>query len=287
MRILLAIALAGCGGARDAREAGDDWYDNGEQTGVVEPVAFTDEPYDFAEGEGVLGLKEAVFPVDSGVGADTLVFGSSDASAAASGCDIETNRELPYVIEGIVTVHPRFYFKSSGCSWDSDEKFYGSFFIQDATGGQFVLGDSKVARFDMGDRVRIEVRGVKTSFDLDMVYSYDLLEIVERGEPIYYDEIDRPFDCPRDEPMDWDACDTGQVKRVTGTVVQARDTFGEFIIENDDGVQWRIGLDVELNRRDVDYPVGTRITATGPVLYSFSAYSLVVMRKGQITVHED
>ncbi len=35
--------------------------------------------------------------------------------------------------------------RSHGCD-DGDEKFYGAFFIQDRTGGLFVLGDSKVAQ---------------------------------------------------------------------------------------------------------------------------------------------
>ena len=215
------------------------------------------------------------------------MFGADDSSAEAGGCALETNRELPYIVEGIATAHPRFYFKSSGCEWDSDEKYYGSFFIQDETGGQMVLGDTKVAKFDMGDRVRILVRGVKTSFELDMVYSYDLIDIVERAQPIFYEEIDREFRCDLAEPIDWDECDTGRVKRVTGTVVTDKDTFGEFAIESDDGIRWSIGLDVELNRRGINYPIGTRITATGPVLYSFSAYSLVVMRKGQIQVLDE
>lgn len=288
---LVFIGLTGmtaCVGAREAAENPQDWFDNGSQVAVDEFVEFTDVNYDIAEGDGIRGLKDAVFPVTAGsVGRDTLVFGTDDGSAEADGCAIQTNRELPYIIEGIATAHPRFYFKSSGCEWDSEEKYFGSFFIQDETGGQMVLGDTKVAKFDMGDRVRILVRGVKTSFDLDMVYSYDLLDIVEREQPIYYEEVDRAFGCDLEEPVDWDECDIGRVKRVTGTVVTDKDTFGEFAIEGDDGTRWSIGLDVELNRRGLDYPIGTRITATGPVLFSFSAYSLVVMRKGQIQVHDE
>ncbi len=281
-------ALTACVGTRDGVENPDGWFDDGSQIGVEEFVAFTDVNYDIAEGDGIRGLKDAVFPVAAGgAGRDTLVFGADDSSAEAGGCALETNRELPYIVEGIATAHPRFYFKSSGCEWDSDEKYYGSFFIQDETGGQMVLGDTKVAKFDMGDRVRILVRGVKTSFELDMVYSYDLIDIVERAQPIFYEEIDREFRCDLAEPIDWDECDTGRVKRVTGTVVTDKDTFGEFAIESDDGIRWSIGLDVELNRRGINYPIGTRITATGPVLYSFSAYSLVVMRKGQIQVLDE
>ena len=53
---------------------------------------------------------------------------------------------LPFEIEGVVTAHPRYYFKTSGCDWDSDEKYYGSFFIQDATGAKISIEDSGLVR---------------------------------------------------------------------------------------------------------------------------------------------
>jgi hypothetical protein len=74
--------------------------------------------------------------------------------------------------------------------------------------------------------------------------------------------------------------------RVTGTVVREKDTFGDLLIESDEGVQWHLGLDVELNRRGVDFPLGTRLTATGPILYSYNTYTLVIMRVGQVDVHD-
>ena len=96
--------------------------------------------------------------------------------------------DLPFEVEGIVTLHPRWYFKTHGCD-DGDEKFYGSFFIQDGTSGIFVLGDSKVAHFDMGARVKMKVRGVRTIYDLNVVYAHDITEVVDYGPvPVYYDE---------------------------------------------------------------------------------------------------
>jgi hypothetical protein len=285
--VIAALSLGACADPREGVEDPDDWFDPGSELDVEEFVAFTDEPYDFPSdpNDGIGALKSAVFPVPRTTGSDTLRFGPDDAAISTRGCRVESVNALPFDIEGVVTVHPRYYFKSSGCDWDSEEKFYGSFFIQDETGGVMVLGDTKVAHFDIGDRVRLRARGAKTGFDLDQIYTYDLLEIVERDVPIFYEETEEPFQCDRTAPIDWDACDVGRVKRVTGTVVVAMDTFGDFQIEGDNGAIWHVGLDSELNRRGVDYPVGTRITVTGPILYSFSTYTLVVMKKGQVEVH--
>lgn len=260
---------------------GDGWYDEGEALDVIEPVAFTDQNYDFPNdaSDGIGALLTGVFPVAStGSGADTVAWGSADESDATPGCRTVVDTDLPFTIEGVATAHPRFYFKTSGCDWDSDEKYYGSYFLQDRTGGVFILGDSKVAHFDMGDRIRVTVRAAKTSFDVNMVYSSDFEEIIERDVPIFYETRDTAFAFPADQGA------IGRVFRVEGEVVLPKDTFGEFWIENDDGAQFAIGLDVELNRRGIDYPVGTRIEATGPLLYSFSTFTIVIMRQGQITV---
>ncbi len=270
--LTLPVVLTACPSQREA-SGEDGWYDPGTQAGVEEPVAFTATPYDFpaSPSEGLGAFREAIVPVTSGVGGDTIAFGADDQFPAENDCRSTVDSDLPWEVEGVVTAHPRFYFKTSGCSWDSDEKFYGSFFLEDSTGGVFI----KVAHFDMGDRVRLDLRGAKTSFDLDMVYTYDLLEVVERDVPIYYQERTTPFSAEALE-------DIGRVWRVEGTVTTPKDTFGEFKIETDEGVTSSIGLDVELNR--VSFPVGTRLHATGPLLFSYDVFSIVIMKRGQITV---
>ena len=46
--------------------------------------------------------------------------------------------------------------------------------------------------------------------------------------------------------------------------------------------EYKLSLDQELSRRGIEFPVGTRIRATGPVLFSFDEYTIIVMRVGQI-----
>ena len=135
----------------------------------------------------------------------------------------------------------------------------------------------------MGARVRINVRSIRRNFGLNMVYAHDVLEVDPEPEPIYVEDVTGKLG---------DA-DIAKVKRVTGVVVDEPDTFGLFHIARDGdstctatslsnciGVQ----LDSELNKRGVQYPVGTHLSAAGPVLYSFSAYSIIVLRVGQIEV---
>lgn len=275
MRAIAMLLAIGCAGP-SGPEAWGDWYEEGTPYDVLEPVAFTDTPYAFPEvGPGIADLP---IPADF-----ETAFAPEDAPPR--GCaDWVTDPGLPMEFEGLVTIHPRFYFKAPGClpprdddpDADSDEKFYGSYFIEDATGGVFVLGDSKVAHFDMGDRVRIRVRAVRNRFDLVAVAVHDIVEVIRGPEPIHYEETVEAFGSD----------DVARVKRVTGTVVTDPDTFGEFLVEGDDGTRWAVSLDVELNRRGIRYPMGTRLQATGPIMYSFSAYSMVIMRVGQISVLE-
>lgn len=284
MRWLPLLILVACSEPLRG-ENSDEWYDDGVGQDVEEPVLFTDVPYDFpvAAGDGIGFLNSDLFPVPAGSsGSDRVAWGSVDVTGRTSGCQRLTVTELPMVIEAIATIHPRYYFKSSGCDWDSDEKYYGSFFVQDRTGGVFVLGDTKVAHFVQGDRIRIRARAAKTSFGLNMIYAWDELEVIEHDVPIYYQHPTDTFEAMKAAGTD----PIGRVYRVTGEVVVPADTFGEFVIEDDLGRRYSVALDVELNRRGVDYPLGSRITVTGPVLYSFSAYSIIVMRVGQVTVED-
>ena len=263
----LIVALWGCTTPRGPEDP-TSWFDAGVPQDVLETVSFTDEPYGFpTSGDGIAALYDDVFPTAEGV----ITFAEGDEFPSESDCADDTDGDLPMRIDGIVTIIPRYYFKTSGC--DGDEKYYGSFFIEDDTGGAFVLGDSKVSHFEVGDRVQLDVRGAKTSYDLDMVYSWDLVDLQRDASPIHYDNAFGP--------LDFD--DLYEVRRVTGTVSSAKDTFGLFELESDDGTTYPVQLDIELNRRGFDYPIGERIQVTGPVLYSYSAFSIVVMSAGQVS----
>ena len=275
MRSLLPLLIltTACGDIR-SRENSDNWFDDGSGYDVTEHVDFTDVPYD-PPAAGLSGIGDIPMPENI-----LETWYSADDAPPANCDDWVTNPAMPMEVEGIITILPRFYYKTQGCvapgdqDTDSDEKYYGSYFIEDATGGVFVLGDSKVAHFDMGDRVRLRVRGVRNIFELQGVSAHDVLQVERGPEPIFYEMA----------PEALDADDVGLVKRVEGEVVIAADTFGEFQIESDDGVRYTIGLDVELNRRGIGYELGTRIQVTGPIMFAYETYKVVVMRVGQVEV---
>lgn len=253
-----------------------DWYQPAEGYDVQETIEFTDTPYGFPSAAED-SIADLPLPPEF-----TTWFAEDDPPPAGCG-DWETDPGLPSTIHGMVTAHPRIYIKVSGCvpednfDADSDEKYYGSFFVQDSTGGVFVLGDSKVAHFTMGDRVTLDIRAVKNNFGLKMVAAHDVTEIQRGPEPIYY----------QTQTGDLGDEHVGKVVRVQGTVATGPDTFGEFQLHGDQGEIWSVGLDVELNRRGVQFPVGQRLQITAPVMYSYSTYTLVVMRLGQVTVLAD
>jgi hypothetical protein len=256
------LLLAACAPIHSVPDDPAPWFDPGATLDVAEALAFTDVPYDFT---GPTGIADLPIPEPFAV-----VFEPGPLPTCP---DWSTSSELPREIEGIVTIYPRLYYKTDGCDGD-EEKYYGSFFVQDASGGIFVLGDSKVAHFDAGDRVHLTVRGLANRFDLPLISVHDVTAIDRGPEPIYYEIPNGPLDLP----------DVGLVRRVSGEVVTEKDTFGAFQVESDDGTRYDVSLDVELNRRGVDFPVGTRLTVTGPVLYSFSVFAIVIMQIGQVEV---
>lgn len=265
---LLLTLLPACGNL-GWREDPDAWFDEGTQYDVTEPVEFTDQNYAFPARveDGIATLQDAVFPIDFW----TAAYAEGDQYPEGNDCESYVDPALPFEVVGVVTILPDFYFKTTGCGYD-DEKYYGSYFIQDGTGGLFVLGDSKVAHFDMGDKIRMMVRGAKTSYELNMVAAHDVIEVVERDVPIYYEMADGPLSLE----------DIGLVKRVSGTVMSTPDTFGEFTVLAEDGTEHSVALDSELSRRDVEIEEGMRIQATGPVMFSYDVFSIVIMRIGQL-----
>lgn len=267
--LLLILACATERGPEDP----SGWFSEGSEYAVEEPVAFTSDEYGLDGGIG--GLSAAVLPVDG----DDIVYAPDEELPAGSDCPMtlaSTPGVEEWTVTGVVTLHPRFYFKTSGCSYDSDEKYYGSYFIEDDTGGFFVLGDSKVAHFDVGNTVELKVRGLRTTFDQDMVYAHDVVSVDRSVRAVSYVEPDGPI--TREH--------IARVVRVEGVVTSEKDTFGEFTVEADDGVTHTVSLDVELNRRGLEVPVGSRVRATGPVLLSYGSLTIIIMRVGQLEIIE-
>lgn len=283
MRALPLILLVAC----EARTPEDfsEWFHLGDPLDVEEHIDFTSEPYDFPEDRrnGIERIERTAFNFESGFGTHLA---PENFTPAVSECDNWAPLDsLPRVIEGIVTAHPRMYFKTHGCTRD-DEKYYGSYFIEDRTGGLFVLGDSKVAHFDIGAKVRLRVRGTRTSFGVSMIYLHDVVAIDHGPFPVSYVAVERPFD----------ERDVGKVRRVTGTISAEPDTFGTAFLQPDgyDAICAPplaedcalISLDMELNRRGISFTAGERVTVTGPILFSYDEYSLVLTRVGQIERHD-
>lgn len=267
------LALSACPAPRDPEDPAE-WYDPGTAQDVEESIAYTDEPYGLS---GIGDFTADIFPVEP----YTVAYAPGDGFPDGGDCPSVEEPALPWEIEGIVTLHPRLYMKTVGCGYndengDSEEKYYGNFFIEDDSGGAFVLGDSKVAHFDVGNRVKLRVRGARTNFDLDMVYSWDVVEVDHTVRAVHYE--------PAIGPLDYG--DLARVRRVTGTVLTNKDTFGLFTIEADDGTAYAVQLDSEINRRGLAFDIGERIQVTGPVLYSYSVFSVIVMETGQIVALE-
>jgi hypothetical protein len=69
-------------------------------------------------------------------------------------------------------------------------------------------------------------------------------------------------------------------------VTSEPDTFGAFQLEAEDGTTYDVTIDSELTKRGITVEPGQRVEATGPVLFSFDIYAVIVMRVGQLTVLE-
>lgn len=269
LRLAPLCLLLGCTNLRGAEDP-SDWYDNGTNTWVEEEITWTEDNYSFPEDptQGIGDLEANSFPVGGSYGKS---FAEGDDFPEGACFDF-IDDTLPREIEGVVTIHPRFYFKTTGCTTDSEEKYYGSFFIQDGTGGVFVTGDTKVAHFNTGDKVKLLVRGLQTSWDLDMIYTYDVLSVDRSERSVYYQAVAGPLGFEH----------AGEVVRIAGIVTTDIDTFGSFYVQLDSGDEVLVSLDSEISRRGVSYPVGTRLQVTGPVIYSYNEHQIVVLQKGQL-----
>ena len=250
-----------------------------------EPIAFSTTPYT-VQGPASIAELYALFPSP----ADVVVWQGFEADSpypVSPDCQPDRNTpytpvtlpELPKTIEGIITLHPRLYQKRAIC--DNDERFYGSFIIQDATAGIVVLRDSRLTTFTYGDRVRLRVRGLMLNAfpnggPFYTVQLFDQVEVIERAQPIYYEALEREFT----------NADIGLVKRVRGKIVLMPDNnnFGEMELADPDdpSVTWFASLDSELSKRRPEFKLGDTLEITGPVLDNFGL-RIMIASFGQIT----
>ncbi len=288
---LLTLAAAACGPRSEGEDPGT-WWDPPAGLEVTEPLVFTEDPYDFPTDadQGIGALREDA--IDSSRDNDGPRIASEDWSEALEGCQFwEEADDLPRVVEGIVTSYPRVYRKIEGCG--GDERYYGSYHLQDGTGAIFVLRDSKVAAFDIGAKVKLEVRGVRRRYGVDMIYVARQLEVDTGPYPVSFETRSRPLT----------EADQSRVVRVRGTVVTEPTTFGEQLIQiegwegtcapDDENTRAEclvVQMDQELGRRGVALPVGSYVQLTAPVVSAtyfapagiFPFYGLYLTRVGQI-----
>ena len=309
------FALAACSGVNEpaTQDEIDDRFGTAETTYVEEHVDFTDAPYDFT---GPSSIADLIGVIPDGA---SVWYGMSESYPISGTCDprqrneIETSSALPMEIEGIVTLHPRYFQKINFCG--EDERYYGTYMIEDSSGGIMVLKDSRIADFMMGDRIKLKVRGVMKYFDTTAVLVHDPEVIVETEQAVSYKEIDREFD----------TADIGKVFRITKKVQgEATNTnFNELclvglddssdedcskycVAHSDcesgecvfpyasatsgtcsrDGGYWLVSLDKEIGQRQPRViKKGDVLEVTAPVLDSFGL-KMIVMRFGQIRVVE-
>lgn len=117
--------------------------------------------------------------------------------------------ELPMVIDAVVTLHPRQYVKRPVCG--QDERNYGTFVVEDDTGGIIVLRNSRVANFTFGDRVRLTVRAAGLTAGNPNTRAIVAADIEVLGErvPVLFEPAPSPFT----------ADDIGRVRQVEGYIV--------------------------------------------------------------------
>lgn len=287
--LLLGAALVG--GCADAQGPLDpaDFYKAPENTTVQEPIAFTPDNYDFS---GEMTIAQARELIRTGAGSQRNWYGFSPQDAFPAGDERQFNEncnpfqnpsfpekvrevsELPAFIEGVVTLHPRYFQKLQICG--EDQRFYGSYFLQDETGGIMILKDSRIANFTFGERVRLRVRGLTKVFDSYAVLTWDSEEVVEPGKtyPIYYEVAEQALA----------SADIGKVRRVRGTIVSepSSTNFNEMHIEADNGVRYVASVDRELAQRNPGLTQGMQVELTGPVIFSYSQYVVLISSLGQI-----
>jgi hypothetical protein len=299
LRLCILVSCAGiglsCADVRGEPEDPSGWYGEGESAWVEEAIAFSTDEYAIPEGsaDGIGDFSSQVFPVgdwESETDLWAIKYGPGEGFSADCGT-LEDSR-LPATIEGIVTLQPAWYIKSYGCAPDpdqfytpdSEEKYYSSYFIEDRTGGLFVLFDSRVAPFTVGDKVTLSVRAVRSNHwddggdylgSQDMIYAHDIVSVERGHSAIHYETVDEPLD----------ARHINRVVRAEGTVVGMDDNFNNVTVQTASGAEVIYSLGLDLGRRPSSKAeLGDQVVVTGPVLLSYDTFTISVAQVGQLTI---
>lgn len=231
--LLLAVAAVGCDDELTADYA-NPTFDDGTEREVSEPVPFAerDEGTMYGlprDGQASIADLLALMPVDGVPDGDPTLFVAPDDQPTTDQCEgggATVLDGLPMVIEGVVTLHPRQYLKVPICG--QDERNYGSWVIEDDTGGIVMLRDGRVAPYTFGDRVRVTVRGVLELNGGDPTTRAVVIadvEALDASGDVLYSLQETPFS----------ADDVGRTRRVEGYVAVAAtsENFNEMILASD------------------------------------------------------
>ena len=214
---LAAMALLACSTETENRPTtAERWPETVEQRSVEEPVTFasrdTGALYGLPSG-GNVSISDLINVLPSeDVARDAPKFYSSAAQTlTCTNGRTTTVDSLPMTVEGIVTIPGTYYIKVSVC--DQEEKFYGSFAIEDDTGGILVLRDSRVAQVQPGDRVRMTVHTLVIADNLGninsrAILSYDLEKLPEPSPVVFAERTDA-----------FGVSDIGRTRRISGHIL--------------------------------------------------------------------
>ncbi len=310
---VFAMSLS-CADPQDGLDSEEYFGGPGSYSSVSDPIEFSEEPYDFT-GDMPIGELRDLVPYDTsewyGFSPDDIYPVEGDCNPEFQGNEAipEYLDELPAIIEGVVTLHPRYFENMTTCG--TRERYYGTYIIQDATGGIQVMKNSRIAEFDVGDRVRLRVRGVTREHSTVAILAFDQEEALTTPEtrvPVYYQALEREFISEEDE-MDArellaeslgqeeltqeqideqiTPADTYEVRRIRGEVIveATNQNFNEMVVQSDEDpdVEWLVSLDRELGTRGVGPKEGDLVELTGPVIDSFDM-RMVIGSLGKIEI---
>jgi hypothetical protein len=234
--LLALAAAASCADPRAGRVDPDDiWSEPAGPAAGSAALAFEDRAAGAAYGLPRAGQPSvadllALFP-QAPLGVDDPdIFVAPGVEVATDQCrggDVVTLSGLPLTLEVVVTLYPRQYMKIPICG--QDERHYGTYTVEDDTGGLIVLRDARVATFGHGDRIKLTVSGITLTYGRDVDTRAVLIGHVEpTGEsgPVLYRSTSSGFTTD----------DVGQVKRIEGTVwqVPTNDNFSELVLASDE-----------------------------------------------------
>jgi hypothetical protein len=241
------VVLLGCWGCgeepRQQISAEEIWGAGGEEVPDGPFIDYRERTAGVSYGlprSGQPGIADLIdfFPNEATGFDDPDIFAASGlfpgpAGANCRGGGPEIVSELPLEIEAVVTVYPRQYMKVAVCG--QDERHYGSFTIEDDTGGIVVLRDSRVTPWSYGDRIKLNVRALMLTFGRDLDTRAILLsDIVKAAQLVEPDSIAKPILFERQTGM-FTADDASRTKRIDGYVhVQpTNDNFNSLVMTSE------------------------------------------------------